>query len=42
MHRWAAPWVIATLEHDLGHCEFEIAWTGRLLEQVEGWVPRAG
>jgi DNA-binding PadR family transcriptional regulator len=35
-----APWVIATLDHDLGHCEFEIGWTRSLLQQVAGWTPR--
>jgi DNA-binding PadR family transcriptional regulator len=37
-----APWVIATLDHDLGHCAFEIDWTRRLLQQVAAWVPRSG
>jgi DNA-binding PadR family transcriptional regulator len=36
-----APWVIATLDHDLGHFEFEIAWTRKLLEHVAGWKPRS-
>ena len=36
------PWVLATLDHDLGHCEFEIGWTRHLLDQVRQWVPRAG
>jgi DNA-binding PadR family transcriptional regulator len=34
-----APWVIATLDHDLGHFEFEIRWTRRLLDQVARWAP---
>jgi DNA-binding PadR family transcriptional regulator len=34
------PWVIATLDHDLGHCEFEIGWTRRLLQEVPGWTAR--
>lgn len=32
-----APWVIATLDHDLGHREFEIRWTRALLDQVRDW-----
>jgi DNA-binding PadR family transcriptional regulator len=35
-----APWVLATLDHDLGHREFEIRWTRALLEQVRAWLPR--
>jgi len=34
-----APWVLATLDHDLGHRDFEIGWTRALLEQVRGWRP---
>jgi DNA-binding PadR family transcriptional regulator len=35
-----APWVIATLNHDLGHLEFEIDWTRDLLRQAAHWAPR--
>jgi DNA-binding PadR family transcriptional regulator len=36
-----APWVIATLDHDLGHLEFEIDWTRKLLQHVPEWKPRS-
>jgi DNA-binding PadR family transcriptional regulator len=37
-----APSAITTLDHDLGHREFEIRWTRSLLEQVARWSPRSG
>ncbi len=38
------PSVLATLDHDLGHTEFEIRWTENLLAQVSSWPgsPRDG
>jgi DNA-binding PadR family transcriptional regulator len=33
------PWVITTLDHDLGHLEFEIGWTRHLLDRVARWAP---
>jgi DNA-binding PadR family transcriptional regulator len=35
-----APWVLATLDHDLGHRAFEIDWTRSVLAQVRAWRPR--
>ena len=34
-----APWVLAQLDHDLGHRDFEIRWTRELLQQVRAWRP---
>jgi DNA-binding PadR family transcriptional regulator len=31
------PSVFATLDHDLGHREFEIRWTRALLQEVRDW-----
>jgi DNA-binding PadR family transcriptional regulator len=35
-----APWVLATLDHHLGHLDLEIAWTRTLIEEIHRWRPR--
>jgi DNA-binding PadR family transcriptional regulator len=37
-----APSALTTLDHDLGHREFEIRWTRDLLQRVAQWPPRSG